>query len=157
MNGMGEGKFAPNENTTRAQLVMMLYRLAGTPSVEGKTEPFSDVAENDWFYAPIVWAYENKVVNGVTATEFAPNAGVTREQVATILYRYLGEPEGTGKLEEFPDVADVSEYAVAPLTWAVGEGLITGIAQADGTALLAPTGNATRAQIATILMRHLTK
>ena len=157
MNGMGEGKFAPNENTTRAQLVMMLYRLAGAPDIEGKTEPFSDVADTDWFYAPIVWAYENKVVNGVSDTEFAPNAGVTREQVATILYRYLGEPEGTGKLDAFPDVADVSAYAVAPLTWAVGEGLITGIAQADGTALLAPTGNATRAQIATILMRHLTK
>ena len=157
MNGMGEGKFAPTENTTRAQLVMMLYRLAGTPSMEGDTEPFTDVADTDWFYAPIVWAYKNKVVNGITATEFAPNASVTREQVATILYRYLGEPEGTGKLDAFPDVADVSEYAVAPLTWAVGEGLITGIAQADGTALLAPTGNATRAQIATILMRHLTK
>ena len=157
MNGMGEGKFAPNENTTRAQLVMMLYRLAGAPDIEGKTEPFSDVSDTDWFYAPIVWAYENKVVNGVSDTEFAPNAGVTREQVATILHRYLGEPEGTGKLDAFPDVADVSEYAVAPLTWAVGEGLITGIAQADGTALLAPTGNATRAQIATILMRHLTK
>ena len=157
MNGMGEGKFAPTENTTRAQLVMMLYRLAGTPPMEGETEPFTDVADTDWFYAPIVWAYKNKVVNGITATEFAPNASVTREQVATILYRYLGEPEGTGKLDAFPDVADVSEYAVAPLTWAVGEGLITGIAQADGTALLAPTGNATRAQIATILMRHLTK
>ena len=156
MNGMGEGKFAPTENTTRAQLVMMLYRLAGTPSMEGDTEPFTDVADTDWFYAPIVWAYKNKVVNGITATEFAPNASVTREQVATILYRYLGEPEGTGKLDAFPDVADVSEYAVAPLTWAVGEGLITGIAQADGTALLAPTGNATRAQIATILMRYLT-
>ena len=157
MNGMGEGKFAPTENTTRAQLVMMLYRLAGAPGIEGKTEPFSDVADTDWFYAPIVWAYENKVVNGVSDTEFAPNAGVTREQVATILYRYLDTPNGTGKLEDFLDAADVSGYAVDAMAWAVGEGLITGIAQADGTALLAPTGNATRAQIATILMRHLTK
>ena len=107
--------------------------------------------------APIVWAYENKVVNGVSDTEFAPNAGVTREQVATILYRYLDTPNGTGKLEDFLDAADVSGYAVDAMAWAVGEGLITGIAQADGTALLAPTGNATRAQIATILMRHLTK
>ena len=157
MNGMGDGKFAPNENTTRAQLVTMLYRQADEPSVEGMDEPFADVTSDDWFYTAIVWAYNNKVVNGVSETEFAPNANVTREQVATILHRYLGEPEGNGKLEEFPDAASVSAYAVAPLTWAVGEGLITGIAQPDGTALLAPTGNATRAQIATILMRHLTK
>jgi uncharacterized repeat protein (TIGR02543 family) len=157
MTGKGQGVFAPNEKTTRAELVMMLYRLAKTPSVEGKTEPFDDVVETDWFYDAIIWAYENKVVSGVKDNEFAPNKSISREQVATILHRYLGKPEGSGKLEEFPDVADVSSYAVDPLAWAVGEGLITGSKQPDGTVLLDPTGNATRAQIATILMRHLTK
>ena len=124
--------------------------------MEGKTVPFTDVAEGEWYHDAIVWAYENEVVNGMTKTTFAPDASITREQVATILHRYLGSPAGTGKLEEFPDVAKVSTYAKDALSWAVGEGLINGVKQNDGTSLLAPDGNATRAQIATILMRHLT-
>ena len=156
MNGMGDGVFAPNEPTTRAQLVTMLYRLEGKPGIEGKTEPFTDVNEGEWYYDAIVWAYSNKVVNGMTETTFEPNGSVTREQVATILYRYLGSPEGTGKLDEYPDVDKVQSYAKDALVWAVGEGLINGVAQADGTSLLDPAGNATRAQIATILMRYLT-
>ena len=157
MNGMGDGVFAPNEPTTRAQLVTMLYRLEGKPSIEVETEPFTDVNEGEWYYDAIVWAYSNKVVNGMTETTFEPNGSVTREQVATILYRYLDTPAGTGKLDEYPDVDKVQSYAKDALVWAVGEGLINGVAQADGTSLLDPAGNATRAQIATILMRYLTK
>lgn len=155
MNGMGEGIFAPNDPTTRAQLVTMLYRLMGSPKAEGKTEPFTDVAEGEWYYDAIVWAYSENVVKGISETEFAPNANVTREQVATILHRFLATPEGTGKLDSFSDAASVSDYAEDALVWAVGEGLINGVAQTDGKVLLDPTGTATRAQIATILYRYL--
>ena len=155
MNGMSATEFAPGGNTTRAQLVTILYREAGSPDVSDVTEPFTDVAESVWFYKAVVWAYDNGVVNGTSDTTFAPEANVTREQVATILYRYSGSPAGTGDLSVFPDVNTVSAYAVPALTWAVGEGLINGVAK-DGVSTLAPTGNATRAQIATILMRYLT-
>ena len=155
MNGMDTGDFQPGGNTTRAQLVTILYREAGSPDVSSVTEPFSDVAEADWFYKAVVWAYNNGVVNGTSDTTFSPNDNVTREQVATILYRYSGSPVGTGDLSVFPDVNTVSSYAVPALTWAVGEGLINGVAK-DGVSTLDPTGNATRAQIATILMRYLT-
>ena len=156
MNGMSDTTFEPGTNTSRAMLVTMLYRMEGQPSIEGMAEPFTDVAEGDWFYAPIVWAYNNQVVKGMSATTFEPNTLVTREQVATIMHRYSGTPAGTGDLSVFPDVAAVSDYAKDALVWAVGEGLINGVAQADGTSKLDPTGNATRAQIATILMRYLT-
>ena len=155
MNGMGEGIFAPNDPTTRAQLVTMLYRLMGSPKAEGRTEPFADVAEGEWYYDAIVWAYSENVVKGISETEFAPNANVTREQVATILHRFLATPEGTGKLDSFSDAASVSDYAEDALVWAVGEGLINGVAQTDGKVLLDPTGTATRTQIATILYRYL--
>ena len=156
MNGMTDTTFEPATNTSRAMLVTMLYRMEGKPSIDGMTEPFSDVTESDWFYAPIVWAYNNKVVNGMTETTFEPNTNVSREQVATIMHRYNGTPAGIGDLSGFPDVASVSAYAKDALAWAVGEGLINGVAQSDGTSALDPTGNATRAQIATILMRYLT-
>ena len=155
MNGMDTGDFQPGGNTTRAQLVTILYREAGSPDVSDVTEPFSDVVDSDWFYKAVVWAYNNGVVNGTSDTTFSPNDNVTREQVATILYRYSGSPMGTGDLSVFPDVNTVSAYAVPALTWAVGEGLINGVAK-DGVSTLDPTGNATRAQIATILMRYLT-
>ena len=155
MNGMSATTFEPGTNTSRAMLVTMLYRMEGQPSIENMTEPFTDVAPGDWFYASIVWAYNNGVVKGMSDTTFEPDTLVTREQVATIMHRYNGSPAGTGNLSGFPDVARVSGYAVDAMVWAVGEGMINGIAQGNGTSLLAPTGNATRAQIATILMRYL--
>ena len=156
MNGMSENTFEAGGYTTRAQLVTILYRAAGQPDITGLTEPFTDVVETDWYYKSIVWAYNNQVVNGMTADTFGPNGNVTREQVATILYRYTGSPAVSGSLAAFPDVANVSGYAQIPMVWATGEGLINGVMQPDGTSLLDPTGNATRAQIATILMRYLT-
>ena len=156
MNGMSENTFEAGGFTTRAQLVTILYRAAGQPDIAGLTEPFTDVVETDWYYKSIVWAYNNQVVNGMTADTFGPNGNVTREQVATILYRYTGSPAVSGSLAAFPDVANVSGYAQIPMVWATGEGLINGVMQPDGTSLLDPTGNATRAQIATILMRYLT-
>ena len=92
----------------------------------------------------------------MSQTTFEPGTSVSREQVATILHRYLGTPTGTGNLDAYPDADKVLGYARDAMAWAVGEGLIVGIAQGDGTSLLDPAGNANRAQIATILMRYLT-
>ncbi|MBR7178174.1 MAG: S-layer homology domain-containing protein [Oscillospiraceae bacterium] len=157
MKGISEKLLAPYANTNRAQLVLMLYRIAGSPSVAGMTEPFMDVAEDDWFYEAIVWAYENNIVKGVSATAFAPGESITREQFAAILYRYAGEPQPAATLEDYPDADSVSGYARDAMAWAIGEGLINGMIQLDGTVTLTPAGKANRAQIATILMRYLTK
>lgn len=154
MNGMSSTAFEPSGMTTRAQLVTILYRAAGSPDVSALSEPFKDVAKEDWFRNAIVWAYHNKVVTGVSADSFAPNANVTREQVATILHRYRNAPTGKGSLSGFPDASSISGYAIDAMVWAVGEGLINGIKNGN-TSTLAPTGNATRAQIATILMRYI--
>ena len=157
MKGISENLLAPYANTNRAQLVLMLYRIAGSPSVAGMTEPFMDVAEDDWFYEAIVWAYENNIVKGVSATAFAPGESITREQFAAILYRYAGEPQPAATLEDYPDADSVSGYARDAMAWAIGEGLINGMIQLDGTVTLTPAGKANRAQIATILMRYLTR
>lgn len=155
MNGMDTGLFEPEGMTTRAQLVVILYRIAEQPENAGWTERFDDVSEGEWFYKAVVWANNNGIVNGTSETTFDPNDNVTREQVAAILYRYSGASEGTGDLSAFPDADSVSAYAVPALTWAVGEGLINGVANGEES-LLDPTGNAKRVQIATILMRYLT-
>ncbi len=151
MEGKGEGIFAPNANLTRAELVTVLYRMAGTPSVEGMTHPFTDVAEDTWYTDVVIWAYNDEVVNGISETAFAPGANITREQIATILYRYAeAEAVEEDALADFADADKVSDWAVEAMNWAVSVGLINGM---DETTL-APQGNATRAQIATILMRY---
>ena len=154
MEGVDDTHFAPNANTTRAQLVTVLYRMSGTPSVEGLNNPFTDVAAGQWYTDAVVWAYHAKVVTGLDNTTFAPNVNVTREQIATILYRYAGaEAVEEDALKGFADAATVSDWAAEAMNWAVSVGLIKGLE--DNT--LAPTGNATRAQIATILMRYCQK
>ena len=155
MQGISKDELAPAMETNRAQLVVMLYRIAGEPSVNGMTEPFADVNEDHWFYEAVIWAYQNNIVKGVSETAFAPGTSITREQLATILYRYTGEPEVTGNLEDYPDADSVSDYARSAMLWAVFEGLINGMTQKDGSITLSPTTNANRAQIATILMRYL--
>jgi len=151
MNGVAADTFAPNGTLTRAQLVTILYRLEGEPSVEGLVNPFTDVAEGQWYTDAIIWAADAGVVNGVTKTVFNPNGAITREQIATILYRYAGsEKVEDNCLADFADAGKVSAYAVDAMNWAVANGLITGM---DETTL-APTATATRAQIATILMRY---
>ena len=156
MNGMSATTFEPDTIATRAMVVTMLYRMEGKPSIEGMSEPFTDVNPGDWYYEAVVWAYNSKVVNGMTETTYEPNLSVTREQVATILHRYSGTPEGTGDLSGFPDAASVSGYAKEAMAWAVGEGLINGMKMRTKT-VLEPTGTATRAQIAIILMRYFTE
>ena len=127
MNGVGDGMFEPNGNVTRAMLVTILYRQAGSPSVEGKTNPFIDVKPNKYYTNAVIWAFHNGIVNGVSPTEFEPESNVTREQIATILYRQAGSPAVTETdLSRFLDASDVSSYAANAVRWAVSEGVIKG-------------------------------
>ena len=152
MNGTGDG-FSPNSNLTRAQMATVLYRMAGEP--EGTIEnPFSDVADGQWYTDAVVWAAETGITVGTSENTFNPNDNVTREQMATFLYRFaeyesLDPIEVTGDLSAFPDADEVSEFATEAMTWAVGQKIIAGV---DGN--LAPDGTATRAQVATVLMRY---
>ena len=154
MDGVGDGQFAPNATTNRAMVVTILYRLAGEPAVSGQSD-FTDVADGLWYTDAVAWAAEKGIVNGISATEFAPSGDLTREQLATVLYRYA---EGMGydvsaqaDLSGFPDADQIQSYAPQALSWAVAEGLLQGFEDDS----LQPGGTATRAQIATILMRFL--
>ena len=152
MNGTSRTTFEPDTTMTRAMLVTILYRQAGSPSVEGKTNPFIDVKPNKYYTDAVIWAFQNGIVNGTTPTTFEPEEPVTREQIATILYRREGAPEVKQDLSAFVDTDQVSSYAHAAMQWAVAKGVIKG----DGNRLNAK-GDATRAEIATMLMRYLTK
>ena len=151
MNGVGNGMFEPNGSVTRAMLVTILYRQAGSPKVTGDN-PFEDVAAGKYYTDAVIWAFQNGIVNGTTPTTFEPEEPVTREQIATILYRREGAPEVKQDLSAFVDTDQVSSYAHAAMQWAVAKGVIKG----DGNRLNAK-GDATRAEIATMLMRYLTK
>lgn len=152
-NGVSATKFDPAGNTTRAMLVTVLWRYAGQPA-EG-SNIFTDVAAGKWYEDAIAWANSTGVVNGVGGSKFDPNGCITRQQLATILYRYTTsqgiDTSARASLNEFPDHGSVSGYAYEAMQWAVAEGLING----SGGNLL-PKGNATRAQVATILMRYIT-
>ena len=155
-NGLFSGKstyrFDPEGAMDRGMLVTVLYRAAGEPSVSGISNPFTDVKQKDYFYNAVLWAYKNKVVTGTSADKFSPSANVTREQIATILYRYMGEPTATGSLSGYSDRAKVSSYATTAMQWAIGKGYITGTTKTT----LSPDGKATRAQVAVMLHRFLT-
>lgn len=153
MNGTGDG-FSPNNNINRAQLVTVLYRMAGEPEVTGEN-PFTDVPDGQWYTDAVLWAAENGITEGTSETTFAPNNPLTREQMATFLYRFADfeteEPiEITGDLSGYTDADLVADYAVNAMTWAVGEGVISGI----GNNTLAPDNTASRAQMATVLTRY---
>ena len=155
MNGVADDAFDVDGNLTRAQLVAILYRIAGEPESTA-TNPFADVADGQWYTNAVIWAAENGIVKGVNTTTFAPNDQITREQIATILFRYAKAEKVEGKLAGFPDAEKVSDYAADAMAWAVEQGLINGISESDGKTYLAPQETATRAQIAVILMRYLT-
>ena len=126
MNGVGGDRFSPEGTVTRAQLVTILYRVAGSPETAFKGT-FTDVADEQWYSLPIEWAAANGIVNGVGGGRFNPEGKITREQIAAILYRYAGSPEVEGSLSTFPDAASVSAYAVNALIWATQQKLINGI------------------------------
>lgn len=152
MNGTSATAFAPNSATSRGQLVTILYRAAGSPSVAGLDNPFADVAAGTWYTNAVIWAYHNGVTNGTSATTFNPNATITRQDLVTILYRYTGSPAADGSaLNGFADAGSVSSYAKNAVSWAVVNGVING----TGNNKLAPTASATRAQIAQILMNYM--
>ena len=152
MNGLGNGLFGPDGDLTRAQLVTILYRIEGSPDVSELDNPFSDIPANTWYTDAVIWAESEGVVYGVGNGLFAPDNKITREQIATILYRYSGaDPVAQDHIGGFSDVGKISGYAVDAMNWAVSEGLINGV----GNNNLSPDTFATRAQIATILMRYL--
>ena len=147
MNGKTDTKFDPLANTTRAEFATVLYRLAGSPDVEG-ANPFTD-CQTHWAKDAITWAYQNQVVTGVSETKFDPNANVTREQMVAMLYRYMKNPAVSGDLSAFKDAGSISPYAVNAFTWAVQNGLVSG--RTSDT--LVPKGQATRAELAAVLHR----
>ncbi len=158
MNGMDKTIFMPDSATTRGMLTAILYRKEfGDETPEFKKAPFTDLKQN-WYKTPINWAYEKGVVKGMTDTTFAPEEKVTREQIAVMMYRYAKydkmDVSQKKNLTSFPDAKKVSSWAKEAMEWAYAEGLITG-SDIDGKVLLAPQGAATRAQIATILMRYI--
>ena len=151
MNGTSATQFSPDGTTTRGMIVTILHRLEGEPAAAASS--FTDVAAGSYYEDAVNWAAANGIVNGVSETSFAPNTAITREQMAAILYRYAQfkgyDVSTSGSLGGYADASDISAYAATAMQWANGEGLINGVT--DTT--LDPQGSATRAQVATILMR----
>lgn len=157
MNGVSGTSFAPNSNLTRGMLVQILFNLEGKP--QSASASFSDVKADAWYAKAVGWAAANKVVTGYADGTFRPNTAVTREQAAAILYRYaqskgidVSVGEDTNILS-YADALQASEYAIPALQWAVGAGVLNG----KSGNLLAPTGTATRAEIAAIMQRWCEK
>lgn len=152
MNGTDGSLFSPESTTTRAQVVTVLYRLAGQPAADW-ANPFWDVPASAWFHDAVTWAWENDITGGVSSTHFGAGNAVTREQLAAFLYRYAQDQgydtSARADLSGYSDAGLVSSYATEALSWANATGLITGT---TGTTL-SPQGSATRAQVATILSR----
>ena len=155
MDGVGDGKFDPAGTMTRGMVVTVLWRMEEKPAVEF-TEDFTDVKAGKYYSDSVIWAKNNDIVNGVSEGVFDPGGKITREQLATMLYRYADfkalDTRVNGDLSKFPDADKTHSYAKAALTWATDKGLVTGVKSGD-TDLLDPRGNATREQFATILMR----
>jgi len=155
MSGLGNGQFAPNDTTSRAMLAQILYNMEGKPAIRSGI-PFEDVSESDWYAMAISWAESNGIIGGYGNGKFGPNDDLTREQLVTIMYRYAKDKgidvsvgENTNILS-YDDAFDVSEWAIPAMQWAVGNGLISG----KTASTLNPKDKATRAEIATIIMRY---
>lgn len=152
VKGTGTSTFGWKGNMTRGDFVLILYRNAGSPSVYGVSNPFTDVKSTDYYYEAVLWAYRNNVVNGTSTTTFGPKGKITREQIASILWRLAGKPVNSASLRSYTDYASVSDYAYDAMSWAVGSGYVKG-----SGAKLSPKNNATRAEVAVMLHRYLTK
>ena len=154
MGGYSNGKFGPADNLKRQDFVMILARIAGADldAYANKTSKFSDVKKGAYYYSAVNWAVENGIIGGYSNGKFGVGDNITREQVCTILYRYTGSPtvkNVDSTLKKYSDVKSISAYAKTPIAWAVQNGVISGMA--DGR--VAPVEGASRAQIATIVMR----
>ena len=148
INGVSPTEFEPQENLTRAHLVTMVYRLAGEPTVEATTSKFTDVKADSYYFKAAVWAEQEGIINGTTETTFEPDAYVTREQMVTILYRFVNaEGDFAAKADAYKDAADIYGYAKNAVGWATENGLVAGYP--DGT--FQPKGTATRAEAAKVL------
>lgn len=150
VNGMPDGTFAPDKEMTRAEFATILWNMAEKPDTES-TSAFNDVKSEDWYYKQIAWAYDKGYINGISNAEFNPNGTITREQAMTILYRYAGSLESTEKLDAFNDKESISDFAYPAMCWAVENKIISGVSDTE----IAPKMSATRAQLATIIVRYL--
>ena len=155
MNGMGENKFSPTTNMTRGMIVTVLYRMSRS-TYNGKSN-FVDVSESEYYSVAVGWAAKNEIVNGVGDNKFDPNAEITREQLIVILYRYskfmkgnISKGEDTNILS-YEDYNEISEYSISAFQWGCGEGIISGRTPTT----LNPKGTASRAEVATMLMRYM--
>lgn len=154
MSGFSEDTFGPNAALSRAQLCQILYNMEGRPAVTGSGS-FSDLADGAWYTDAVTWAASKGIVDGYGGGLFGPDVNITREQLASILYRYAqarGDDVSVGEdtnILSYSDAADVAEYAISAMQWACGAGVITGISESA----LAPRGEATRSQTAAMLMR----
>ncbi len=155
-NGVSENEFAPDTPMNRGMLATALYRLEGSLAVPGQQVGFADVESGAWYEDAVAWASANGIVTGYGDGSFGPLNVITREQLATMIYRYAGsigmDTVAAGSLEQFTDGGDVSDWAVDAMRWATGNGLVNGKA-ADGGAALDPAGQATRAEVAAISER----
>ncbi len=149
MNGVGDNRFAPSNTVDRGMYVTVLYRIAGEPNAAGNS--FKDVSDSAYYAKAVSWASRNGIVNGVSSTEFAPTAEITREQMATMVYRFIGNNEAAAaeNLMQFTDSGAISDYAKEALSWAVAKGILTG----KGDGVLDPKGLTTRAELAAVLVR----
>lgn len=153
-NGVSDTSFSPNADMTRAMLVTVLWRLENQPGA-ASVNPFKDVADETWYTDAVAWAAENKITDGYDASSFGPGDPITREQAAVILYRYAAykgyDLTAANDLTVFDDASDVSSWALPAVKWAVAKGLISGISESR----LAPSKNASRAEVAVILMHFM--
>lgn len=152
VNGFPDGTFAPEKQMTRAEFATILWNMVGKPKTAAKTA-FTDVKKDDWYYMPIAWAFENGYVKGVNDTEFDPSGTITREQAMTVLHRYADNPKASETLEGFADRESVSSFAFSAMSWAVENKIISGVSENE----LAPKMSATRAQLATLMVRYLNR
>ncbi|WP_420850850.1 S-layer homology domain-containing protein [Paenibacillus aceris] len=155
MIGTSENSFSPNQNTSRAVIVTILYRLEGNPSALESS--FTDVNTDTWYSDAVAWASSSNVISGYGNGLFGPNEDITREQLCTILYNYAKHKgydiSSAKKVDAFTDGNKVSSWAKEPMEWAIGSGLISGY----GNNILAPTDTATRAQLSIIIQRFIEK
>lgn len=147
MNGTSTTAFSPNENMSRAMLATVLYRMSGETAEADSS--FGDVSSSAYYAAAVNWASSKGIVNGTGADAFSPNASITREQLAAMLYRYAGEPSVSADLSAYTDAVSISPYAEKAVEWCVAKGILSG----KSATRLAPQDTATRAECAAMLQR----